>query len=275
MFRIAVGIGAFGAICAVVFVRLNDPWVIAEQKAESDAKMIAELIDTPDKISWHLTEDIPLLRALVWNADGQRQYPPIAGMVPVPYTFSDEAETELAYFQVQTQTPIWAPFDVESSQLLYCRTAPPVCLIYERASLEEYLELTSGALASKGSNQLALLLLTAIASLLGFVYIWFRQTERTRSSGFKLDPKRYVVQRDSLQVSLTPRDVKLLSLLQERVGTVVTKDELFDRGWAREYTPNSRALDQHIINLRKKLDPDKSRPVLIETVHGVGYRFVV
>ena len=68
--------------------------------------------------------------------------------------------------------------------------------------------------------------------------------------------------------------MKIHKLLEERDGSVVTKDELYDAGWGRDFMPNSRALDQHMINLRRKLDPDKTRPVLIETVHGIGYRLV-
>lgn len=55
----------------------------------------------------------------------------------------------------------------------------------------------------------------------------------------------------------------------------MTKDELYDVGWGRDYMPNSRALDQHMINLRRKLDPNQSLPVVIETVRGVGYRLVL
>jgi len=80
--------------------------------------------------------------------------------------------------------------------------------------------------------------------------------------------------RGSTKILLSPRDIKLLSLLDARNGVVVTKDELYDAGWGRDYMPNSRALDQHMINLRRKLDPQKSLPELIETVHGIGYRLI-
>ena len=136
------------------------------------------------------------------------------------------------------------------------------------------LELHAGALTSKSSDRLWALLFAARACVFGGAWIMLRRGRRNQAPAFKIIPERHTAIRDSLEVSLTPRDLKLLTILEERNGAVVTKDELYDAGWGRDYMPNSRALDQHMINLRRKLDPDKSRPVLIETVHGVGYRLV-
>jgi two-component system, OmpR family, alkaline phosphatase synthesis response regulator PhoP len=53
----------------------------------------------------------------------------------------------------------------------------------------------------------------------------------------------------------------------------VTRDELLNTCWGLEYFPESRTLDQHVLNLRKKIEADPSNPLLIETVRGSGYRF--
>ncbi|WP_367875145.1 response regulator transcription factor [Luteolibacter sp. Populi] len=85
-------------------------------------------------------------------------------------------------------------------------------------------------------------------------------------------PKRLLARRGEAEVELSVREVKVLSLLARRRGEVVTRDELLNECWGLEYYPESRTLDQHVLNLRKKIEADPSRPVLIETVRGAGYR---
>lgn len=77
--------------------------------------------------------------------------------------------------------------------------------------------------------------------------------------------------RDVMDLSL--RDVKILQLLHERAGQAVSRDALFSACWGLEYFPNSRTLDQHIAQLRKRIERDPKHPVIIHTVHGVGYRY--
>lgn len=90
---------------------------------------------------------------------------------------------------------------------------------------------------------------------------------------WRVSPKRLSAELADRRVELTPREVKLLILLAKRSGEVITRDELLNACWGLEYFPESRTLDQHILNLRKKIEVDPSRPALIETVRGAGYRF--
>lgn len=89
---------------------------------------------------------------------------------------------------------------------------------------------------------------------------------------WQVHPKRLLARRDGREVELSPREVKLTALLARRRGEVVTRDELLNECWGLEYFPESRTLDQHVLNLRKKIEDDPSRPSLIETVRGAGYR---
>ena len=73
-------------------------------------------------------------------------------------------------------------------------------------------------------------------------------------------------------IDLTPREVKILHLLVKHRGKPVTRDALLDYAWGRDYFPDSRALDQQIAVLRKKIEPDPAQPRYIETVRSVGYR---
>ncbi|MCH2212651.1 MAG: response regulator transcription factor [Fuerstiella sp.] len=74
-------------------------------------------------------------------------------------------------------------------------------------------------------------------------------------------------------VELSPRDVKLLQLLHENVGKALDRNTLFRQAWGEDYLPSSRTLDQHISQLRKRVEVDPKHPRIIRTVHGVGYRY--
>ena len=76
---------------------------------------------------------------------------------------------------------------------------------------------------------------------------------------------------DTIELSL--RDVKILTLLHEQKGSVVSRDQFFNRCWGLDHVPNSRTLDQHIAQLRKRIEVSAANPSIILTVHGVGYRY--
>jgi DNA-binding response OmpR family regulator len=90
----------------------------------------------------------------------------------------------------------------------------------------------------------------------------------------QVDGKRYELRANDKVHSLTPRELKLLSLFRERVGEALTRDYLLDQAWGIDYYGTTRTLDQHIVQLRKKVEPDPTNPKLILTVHGVGYRWI-
>ena len=86
-------------------------------------------------------------------------------------------------------------------------------------------------------------------------------------------PAELRARRGEQVMDLGPRDVAVLRLLVERKGQVVDRQTLFDVCWGLQHMPNSRTLDQHISQLRKRIEVDPRQPEIIRTVHGVGYRF--
>ncbi|NWK55817.1 response regulator transcription factor [Verrucomicrobiaceae bacterium N1E253] len=70
------------------------------------------------------------------------------------------------------------------------------------------------------------------------------------------------------EVDLTPREVRILQMLHKHSPKAVSRDAILNDCWGMDYFPESRTLDQHISNLRKKLG-DR----WIETVRGVGYQY--
>jgi len=75
-------------------------------------------------------------------------------------------------------------------------------------------------------------------------------------------------------VELTPREFDLLYALARQPGRVFTREELLQRVWGRDFLGIDRVVDVHIGTLRRKLEDNPAAPLLIQTVRGVGYKFV-
>ncbi|MGB0663922.1 MAG: response regulator transcription factor [Pontibacterium sp.] len=73
-------------------------------------------------------------------------------------------------------------------------------------------------------------------------------------------------------VDLSRREVAILSLFYQSQGKVLSRDEIMNHAWGHDYLPSSRALDQCMSGLRKKLMFDRDES-FIETVYGAGYRY--
>ena len=92
--------------------------------------------------------------------------------------------------------------------------------------------------------------------------------------GIRIDLGRHEVSVDGRSVYLTGSQFKLLALLAEAPGDVVTREEIMRRLWESDYVGNDHVCDVHISNLRSKVEHDPSQPRRILTVRGVGYRLV-
>jgi DNA-binding response OmpR family regulator len=77
----------------------------------------------------------------------------------------------------------------------------------------------------------------------------------------------------SQSIDLTEREVKLLHIFFSHPDEVLGRDMLLNEAWGIDYYGTTRTLDQHIAQLRKKVEADPSKPDFIHTVHGVGYRY--
>jgi len=74
-------------------------------------------------------------------------------------------------------------------------------------------------------------------------------------------------------VNLTPTEFRLLEVLAREPGRAFSRAELLDRAFGYDYEGLERTVDVHIMNLRRKIEPEPGRPRYIATVPGVGYRF--
>jgi DNA-binding response OmpR family regulator len=100
-----------------------------------------------------------------------------------------------------------------------------------------------------------------------------KQCEELSFGEVRVDPQRLEGTKKGRTFALTVRELQLLNLFNSRPGQVIGRSEILDEIWGLRYEGTTRTLDQHIANLRKKIEDDPGRPRYIRTVHGVGYRF--
>jgi DNA-binding response OmpR family regulator len=86
-----------------------------------------------------------------------------------------------------------------------------------------------------------------------------------------LDERR--VERDGEEIPLTHTEFDLLALLAAQAGNVVSRDRILASVWGYERKIETRVIDVHIRNLRRKVEVDPSQPRFILSVPGIGYRF--
>ena len=100
-----------------------------------------------------------------------------------------------------------------------------------------------------------------------------RPDEVLRAAGVEVDVARMRVSVDERSVDLTPTEFALLATLVREPGRVFTRSQLLDAVHGVAIESYERAIDAHVKNLRRKLEPDAGAPRYVLTVHGVGYRF--
>jgi DNA-binding response OmpR family regulator len=89
----------------------------------------------------------------------------------------------------------------------------------------------------------------------------------------ELDFSRGELRKNGQPVELTPIEFKLLSLFVHSAGRVLSRDRLLSGAWGIDTFASDRIVDNHIANLRKKIEPDPSNPRYLRNVRGLGYIF--
>jgi len=91
-------------------------------------------------------------------------------------------------------------------------------------------------------------------------------------AGWVLDPaKRELTSTSGTPCDLTTGEFDLLVLLASNANRVLSRDQIMDRLRGHDWTPYDRSIDNLVVRLRRKVEPDPERPTLIKTVRGVGY----
>ncbi len=118
----------------------------------------------------------------------------------------------------------------------------------------------------------------SIKELLARASALLRRSRRGRAEVFRfgdleLDLSSRRLLRDGAEVALTPKEFELLALLCDRAGRALTRDVILRSVWGHGVFVTSRSVDRCVNTLRKKIEPDPTRPRFIKTVREVGYRF--
>lgn len=91
----------------------------------------------------------------------------------------------------------------------------------------------------------------------------------------RIDLRRMEVQVDGETRTLTHKECAVLTLLLEKQGAVLARDEILDRAWAPDEFPTPRTVDNFIVRLRRMIEADPSEPRVIRSIRGVGYQLDV
>ena len=90
-----------------------------------------------------------------------------------------------------------------------------------------------------------------------------------------LDFKKFVATKAGVPLELSTREFQILKYFWQRRGEVVLREDLLQDlwGYTPENMPSTRTIDNHIVNLRRKLEDDQANPKIILSIRGAGYKF--
>ena len=99
------------------------------------------------------------------------------------------------------------------------------------------------------------------------------ETERYRFGLVDVDVSRGVVRRGGRSVDLTALELKVLATLIRARGHLLSREQVIEAAWGRGVAISDRVVDNHVMNLRRKLEDDPASPRYLISVRGLGYRF--
>ena len=91
--------------------------------------------------------------------------------------------------------------------------------------------------------------------------------------GLCIDKYKRNVVREENEIELTYTEFEILLLLAQNAGVVFSKEQIYDTVWKEPYFGDYNIVMSHIRNIREKIEDNPNKPIYIQTVWGVGYRF--
>lgn len=283
-------------LCLAPRPALADAAATAEAFLAPLARVLATATpETEGLVRLRVTGEPAVVSAAAWDAAGNLRFPSPGGMGHVSDAAVLDDLAALERIMQGAGDGVWVASGLSPERLYFCRATDRICFVTDAIALAGQLglpdaesvraALVPGGAAPGGGRWVLPGLAAAAVLLLGAVAVSRGgaprgpdgavlpdDPDRFTLAGFVVSPRGQVAVHGTRRIDLTARDVKLLAHLARHRGEVVAKDTLYDVGWGRDFMPNSRALDQHIATLRRKLDPDRTGLTVIETVHGQGYR---
>ncbi len=199
------------------------------------------------------------------------------------YQVHQAADADAAFADIETHEPDLILLDLmlpglsglEVARRVRARRQIPVLMLTARGSEDEILQgFEAGAddyLVKPFSPKVLVARVRAVLRRSGVVPQ--EEAERSLSVGeISIDRKTREVRVEGREVELTTTEFDLLHVLAEHPGWVYSREELLESVWGYNYLGDSRLVDVHIANLRKKIGDDPAEPHFIRTVRGVGYK---
>lgn len=128
----------------------------------------------------------------------------------------------------------------------------------------------------------------SILELLARVKAFLRRSETTNKTDdasvaieaidfadIHLDFKKYEATKNGMPLEMSAREFQILKYFWQHRGEVVLREDLLQGiwGYTPDNMPSTRTIDNHIVNLRKKLEDDQTNPKIILSIRGAGYKF--
>lgn len=92
-------------------------------------------------------------------------------------------------------------------------------------------------------------------------------------SGLEIDITKRLVKKQQEEIILTFTEFEILLLLAQNAGIIFSKEQIYDNVLKEPYSGDYNIVMSHIRNIREKIEDNPSKPIYIQTVWGVGYRF--
>ena len=98
-------------------------------------------------------------------------------------------------------------------------------------------------------------------------------SQNLRYGHISLDLEQCTLRLSGQEVRITPTEFRILAVLAREPGRVFSRSQLVEQALGYDYEGMERTVDVHILNLRRKIEPDPNRPEYLRTVYGMGYKF--
>ena len=99
--------------------------------------------------------------------------------------------------------------------------------------------------------------------------------ERVTIGSFEVDFAAYTANRSGTPLTMTTREIDVLRYLWQHRNKTVSREDLLKAVWLYDDSVSSRTVDNFIMRLRQKIEDDPSRPAVILTIHGIGYKLAL
>lgn len=100
-----------------------------------------------------------------------------------------------------------------------------------------------------------------------------KEINEFKIASWTVNSKSYKMGNGTVSIDISGRELKILQLFYTHPDEVLSRDTMLNEIWGIDYFGTTRTLDQHIAQLRKKIETDPSSPEIITTIHGIGYRY--